>query len=115
MENNNDSEGFLKRIFSKKKLSHLFISNLVGNFIGFAVGFMTSTMFSHYTYAKKSINNLFGLLPRKQILVDDTPSWLHWIISVVLGFIAMEAFHYLIDNKMHLVIWNKLTAKEKKE
>ena len=113
MENNTASEGFFKQIFSKKKLSHLFISNLIGNFIGFAVGFFTSTMFSHYEYAKRSFGNLFGLVQRKKILVDDTPGWLHWIISVLLGFIAMEIFHFIVENKMHLVLWKKLKGKGK--
>ncbi|MGZ4036123.1 MAG: hypothetical protein ACXVPU_08000 [Bacteroidia bacterium] len=115
MENNNDQEGYFKAIFSKKKITHLFISNMIGNFIGFTVGFITTNMFSHYEHARRGINNLFGILPRKEVLVDDTPGWLHWTISVLLGFIAMETFQYLYNAKKHLILWNKLRMMGKKE
>lgn len=108
METETKTEGFFKTIFTKKKMTHLFISNMIGNFIGFAVGFMTSTLFSHYSYERRGLSNLFGALPRKKVLVDDTPTWIHWLLSIILGFIAMEAFHYFYDDKKYLEVWAKL-------
>lgn len=111
MEEQENSQGYVKGIFTKKKIGRFLISDLLGNFIGFAVGFLTSSMFTHYVTEKKSIKNLFGILPRKQMIVDDTPTWLHRLISILIGFIVMETFRYLFYEKNYLIIWNKIKTR----
>jgi uncharacterized membrane protein len=113
MEEEVNSTGYFKGIFTKKKIIRFLISDLLGNFIGFAVGFLTTSMFTHYVTERKSIKNLFGILPRKQMIVDDTPTWLHWLISILLGFIVMETFRYLFYEKNYINIWNKIKTMSK--
>lgn len=114
MNEESNSEGYIKGVFTKKKIIRFLISDVLGNFIGFAVGFLTSSMFTHYVTEKKSIKNLFGILPRKQMIVNDTPTWLHWTISLLLGFFVMETFRYLFYEKNYLIIWNKITGNKQK-
>jgi hypothetical protein len=105
--------GYFKGIFTKKKIIQFLISDVLGNFIGFAVGFLTTSYFSHYETEKKSVKNLYGILPRKQTLVDDMPTWLHWLVSILIGFIVMETFRYIFYEKNYLRIYNWVKDKFK--
>ncbi|MCW3101677.1 MAG: hypothetical protein JWO09_117 [Bacteroidetes bacterium] len=108
MENQSHFKTYIKGIFTRQKIVQFLISDVLGNFIGFAAGFFTSSMFTHYVTEKKSINNLFGLMKRKQYEVNDTPGWLHWLISILIGFLVMETFRYIFYEKNYLVIWGRI-------
>lgn len=108
MEKQSHFKRYVKGTFTREKAIQFLITDVLGNFVGFAAGFFTSSLFTHYVREKKSINNLFGLLKRKEYEVDDTPTWLHWLISVVIGFLVMETFRYLFYEKNYLVIWRRI-------
>ncbi|MCW3071021.1 MAG: hypothetical protein JWO44_911 [Bacteroidetes bacterium] len=114
MDKKSHFKSYIKGIFTRKKAVQFLISDVLGNFIGFAAGFFTSSMFTHYVTEKKSINNLFGLLKRKQYEVNDTPGWLHWLISLLIGFLVMETFRYVFYEKNYLIIWNRMKGSENK-
>ena len=104
---------FLGVTLTKRKIIQFLISDVLGNFVGFAAGFLTTSMFTHYVYERKSIHNLYGLLGRKKVLVDDTPGWLSWCVSILVGFIVMETFRYLFYEGKYIIIWEKIRGKKK--
>ncbi len=93
-------------IFTWKKAANFFINELLGKFVGFVVGMWASKLFTHQVYEKKSIKNIFGLLGRKKIIVNDTPEWLQWLIAAVVGFIVLELISYFFENKLYLKVYD---------
>jgi hypothetical protein len=95
----------LLEIFTTKKATDFLVNEVLGRFVGFIVGMSTTSWFSHYVHERKSIKNLFGLMPRKKVLVNTTPEWLQWVISALVGFIMLELINYFFRNKMYVPIW----------
>jgi hypothetical protein len=93
---------FLRK-FTKKKIKTFIVNQALGNFIGFVVGVSVTHLFSHYTRERKGINNLFGLMKRKQIEVDLIPHWAQWTLSVVAGFIVLELINHIIQTKQYML------------
>ena len=98
------------QIFTKKKIIDFILNEVLGKFVGFLVGMWITKWFTYYAYEKKSMKNLFGLLPRKKVLVNTTPEWLQWLISAVVGFIVLELIYYFFHNKKYLVVWEYIKA-----
>jgi hypothetical protein len=73
--------------------------------VGFVVGMWTTSLFSKVVYEKKGIKNLFGLAPRKKIVVNTTPEWLQFVISALVGFIMLELINYFFKKKLYVPIW----------
>lgn len=101
----------ISSIFTKEKISEFIINEALGRFIGFLVGMWTSSWFTKTVYEKKGINNLFGLVKRKKIIVNTTPEWLQFTLSVLIGFIALELVNYFFKHKVYLSIYNFLKGK----
>ncbi len=95
----------LLEIFTTKKAADFLVNEVLGRFVGFIVGMSTTSWFSHYVQERKSIKNLFGLMPRKKVLVNTTPEWLQWTLSALVGFIMLELINYFFRNKMYLPVW----------
>ena len=102
------SSGFLKKFTRKKMRTHI-VNQALGNFISFVVGVSVTHLFSNYIVEKKSINNLFGLVKRRQIEVDIIPNWAQWILSVLAGFIVLEFINHIIQNRKHTLIFKYIT------
>ncbi len=98
-------QSFLRK-FTKKKIQTFIVYQALGNFIGFVVGVSVTHLFTNYTIEKKSINNFFGLIERKQIEVDLISNWAQWTLSVVAGFIVLEAVNYVIQTKKYMLPFN---------
>jgi len=96
----------ISEIFTKKKIVDFIINEVLGKFVGFIGGMWTTSWFSYHVYEKKGIKNLFGMLPRKKIVVNTTPEWLQWIICAVIGFIMLELINYFFQHKLYLKIFN---------
>ncbi|MDX2190228.1 MAG: hypothetical protein SFY32_10215 [Bacteroidota bacterium] len=101
----------LKKIINKKKLTNLIVGELVGRFAGFAVAMWTTKMFSKVVYEKKDINNLYGLLGRKKMVVNTTPEWLQWLLGAIVGFLVLELVDYIIEQKIYLKLYYKIINK----
>ena len=92
--------------FTKAKFKRLIFSQTIGNFIGFAVAILATTFFSHQITERRSVKNLFGLIERKQTVVNNIPEWLQWLLSVLIGFIVFEFVNYIIQTKKYLTVLN---------
>lgn len=101
----------LRERFSKKYIARGLIQETIGSLVGFIVGLWVSNTFTHYVKEKRSVKNLFGVLGRKEKVVNDIPEWAQFCMSVILGFIALELINYFFQSKSHLKIWNYINAK----
>jgi len=107
-------EAFLKIKASwvfREKFSFLRIKNFIfrqalGNLVGFTVGMWVTTTFSHTVLERKNIKNLFGLVKRKNVVVDDIPHWMQVGMSILVGFIVLELINYFFQTKQYLHLWN---------
>ncbi len=105
---------FLKK-FSRNYLTKVVIQKTLGNLVGFAVGILVTNSFTHYVTERKSIKNLFGLAHRKQIQVNDTPEWVQYTVSVLLGFIVLEMINHFFETKKHVLIFDFIKNKIRKD
>lgn len=96
----------LKERFSKKNVKEFLVKQAIGNFIGFVVGMWVTVMFTHHVLEKRSLKNLFGLAGRKKVEINDAPEWLQGLLSIIIGFIALELVNYFFQSKKHIAVWN---------
>lgn len=96
----------LRRRFTKENIKNVFTQQVLGNFVGFGVGLWVTNAFTHYVTEKRGFKNLFGVAGRKKIVVNETPEWVQFSLSFILGFIALELINYFFQTKKHLLIWN---------
>ena len=92
---------FLKAIFTRPKLQRLFVSTALGNFAGYVAGSVVTVFSTYHSVERRALRNLFGILPRKQIVVHLLPEWLEWVLALVVGFVVMEFVRYAINNDKH--------------
>ena len=83
--------GFLRATFNREKFQGLFINTALGNFVGYVAGSLVTLVSTHYAIERRAIRNLFGVLPRKKIVVHVVPHWLEWLLALIVGFLVMEA------------------------
>ena len=101
---------FLKK-FNRKYMTNVVIQKTLGNLVGFAVGVLITNSFTHYVTERRSVKNLFGLAGRKKVLVNDTPEWIQYGLSILLGFIVLEVINHFFASKKHIRIWNYIKDK----
>lgn len=99
------------RKFNRKYMTNVVIQKTLGNLVGFAVGVMITNSFTHYVTERRSVKNLFGLAGRKKVLVNDTPEWIQYGLSILLGFIVLEVINHFFESKKHIRIWNFIKGK----
>lgn len=102
-----EKKTFLKK-FTKQKIKNFIYNQIVGKFIGFAVGMSVTYSFSRLVTERRGINNLFGILKRKQIEVSIIPAWAQYLLSVIIGFIVFEFVNHIIESKTHILIFNQI-------
>ena len=91
--------------FSFPRIKNFIVQQSLGNLVGFIVGMWVSTTFTHHILERRSIHNLFGILRRKKVLVNDIPHWLQTTISILIGFLVLELINYFFQNKLYLLVW----------
>ena len=91
--------GFLKATFTRQKFQGLFVNTALGNFAGYVAGSLVTLASTQHVLERRGISNLFGLRPRKHIVVHVLPHWLEWVLAVVIGFIVMEAVRYWFNSR----------------
>ena len=92
---------FIMDTFNKSKLQKLFVSTALGNFAGYVAGSMVTVFTTYHSVERRAVKNLFGILPRKEIVVHRLPEWLEWVLSVLLGFVVMEFVRYVINREKY--------------
>lgn len=108
--------GFIKHSLQKEKLKDFLLESTVGNFIGFLVGSLVTTISTYQTTERKALKNLFGILPRKKVVVHMLPEWAEWALATFVGFVVMQLVSYFINQKIYLSLWQMAKKKwEEKE
>lgn len=98
---------FIQTTFTIHKLRGLFISETIGRFFAFMIGLSSAKLFTYKVIERRKIENLFGLLPRKQIIMHRVPPWVELLFAAVIGFIVMELFNYLFLQINAKLVWRK--------
>jgi hypothetical protein len=75
-------------------MKRLLISQTIGRFFAFLIGLSSARLFTYTVIEQRNIHNLFGMLPRKQIVMHRTPLWVEMLFAAIVGFIVMELFYY---------------------
>lgn len=88
---------FVKQTFTRQKLRGLFVNTALGNFVGYIAGSLVMLLTTYHTIEQRAIKNLFGALPRKQVVAHLLPEWLEWVLAVFVGFLVMEFVRYWIN------------------
>ena len=90
--------GFLKATFTRQKFRGLLLNTALGNFAGYVAGSLVTLTSTRNALEGRAITNLFGLLPRKRVVVHLLPHWLEWLLALMAGFIVMEAVRYCFNH-----------------
>src|ERR1044071_6385933 len=94
-------KAFIKTTFTRPKLHKLFVSTALGNFAGYTAGSLVTVLSTYHSVERRALRNLFGILPRKQVVVHVLPEWLEWVLALLVGFIVMEFVRYAINNEKY--------------
>ncbi len=96
--------GFLKATFTRQKFQGLFINTALGNFAGYVAGSLVTLASTRHMLEGRSTRNLFGLLPRKTVVVHVLPHWLEWLLALIVGFLVMEAVRYCFNYRRYAAL-----------
>jgi hypothetical protein len=100
--------GFLRATFNGQKFQGLFINTVLGNFAGYVAGSLVTVLSTHPAVERRAVSNLFGVLPRKTILVHALPHWLEWLLALIVGFLVMEAVRYWFNHRKYTTLLSAL-------
>lgn len=103
--------GFLRATFNRQKFQGLFINTALGNFAGYVAGSLVTIVSTHHAVERRAISNLFGVLPRKKIVVHVVPHWLEWLLALLVGFLVMEAVRYWFNHRKYAALLSALRPK----
>ena len=99
---------FLKATFNRHKFQGLFLNTALGNFAGYVAGSLVTLVSTHRVLERRAVRNLFGVLPRKNIVVHVLPQWLEWLLALLVGFLVMEAVRYWINHRKYALLLSAL-------
>jgi hypothetical protein len=77
------------------------VSTALGNFAGYVSGALVMILCTYHSLERRAIKNLFGLLPRKTIVVHLLPEWLEWVLGILIGFLVTEFVRYVINRETY--------------
>ena len=97
---------FLRNTLNRRKLQQLAINTALGNFAGYVAGSLVTVAATYHSVERRALRNLFGILPRHQVVVHVLPEWLEWMLSVFVGFLVMEFVRYVINSRVYLKLLN---------
>jgi hypothetical protein len=93
---------FIRNTFSLRKLRQLCVNTGLSNFVGYVAGSLVVLLTTYESVERRALNNLFGILPRKTVVVHRFPEWLEWTLAVLLGYLVMEIVRHTIKNNKYL-------------
>jgi hypothetical protein len=97
-------KGFLKATLTRQKIQGLFFNSAVGNFAAYVAGSLVTLVSTREVFEQRGIRNLFGLLPRKKIVVHMLPHWLEWLLALIVGFLVMEGLRYWFNQRKYAAL-----------
>ena len=92
---------FFKNTFTKPKIHKLFVNTALGNFAGYVAGSLVTVLSTYHSVERRAIRNLFGILPRREVVVHVLPEWLEWVLALLVGFLVMEFVRYAINTEKY--------------
>jgi len=95
---------FIKTTFTRQKFRGLAVNTALGNFAGYVAGSLVTLLSTYHSIERRALRNLFGILPRKKVVVHLLPEWLEWLLALVIGFIVMEFVRYSLNEKKYLTL-----------
>ena len=93
---------FIRNTFSLRKLRQLGVNTALSNFVGYVAGSLVVLLTTYESVERRALNNLFGILPRKTVVVHRLPEWLEWTFAVLLGYLVMEIVRHIIKSNKYL-------------
>jgi len=93
---------FIRNTLSFRKLRQLCVNTALSNFIGYVAGSLVVLLTTYESVERRALNNLFGILPRKTVVVHRLPEWLEWTLAVLLGYLVMEIVRHIIKSNKYL-------------
>jgi hypothetical protein len=108
-------KGFLKATLTRQKIQGLFINSAVGNFAAYVAGSLVTLASTREVFEQRGIRNLFGLLPRKKIVVHMLPHWLEWLVALIVGFLVMEGLRYWFNHRKYAELLSGLQPRRSVE
>ena len=93
---------FIRNTFSRQKLQQLCVNTALSNFVGYAAGSLVMVLTTYNSIERRALKNLFGILPRKEVVVHRLPEWLEWTLAVLLGYLVMELVRHIIQGNKYL-------------
>ena len=92
---------FLKATLTPQKFRGLAVNTVLGNFAGYLAGSAVTLLTTYHSIERRALRNLFGILPRKKVVVHLLPEWLEWVVALVIGFLVMEFVRYWIGHRKY--------------
>src|SRR5688500_2507054 len=93
---------FIRNTLSFRKLRQLCVNTALSNFVGYVAGSLVVLLTTYESVERRALNNLFGILPRKTVVVHRLPEWLEWTLAVLLGYLVMEIVRHIIKSNKYL-------------
>jgi hypothetical protein len=95
---------FIRNRLSRAKLQQLYVKAALSNFVGYAAGSLVTVLTTYKTVEERALKNLFGILPRRTVVVHVLPEWLEWTLAILLGYLVMEFVRYVINSNKYLLL-----------
>jgi len=99
---------FLKATLNRHKFQGLFVNTALGNFAAYVAGSLVTLVSTRHAVERRAITNLFGLLPRKKVVLHVLPHWLEWLLALIVGFLVMEAVRYWFNHRKYAALLGAL-------
>ena len=65
---------FIRNTLSRQKLQQLCVNTAFGNFVGYVAGSFVMVFTTYRSVERRALKNLFGILPRHEVVVHRCPS-----------------------------------------
>jgi hypothetical protein len=106
---------FLRATFNGQKFRGLFINTALGNFAAYVAGSLVTVVSTRHVAERRAIGNLFGVLPRRKVVVHVLPHWLEWLLALMVGFLVMEAVRYWFNHRKYAALLSVLRPRRAAE
>jgi hypothetical protein len=98
---------FVRNAFSLRKLRELCVNTTLSNFIAYLAGSLVMLLTTYESVERRALRNLFGVLPRKTVVVHLLPEWLEWTLAVLVGYLVMELVRHIIRTNRFLRLMDR--------
>lgn len=106
---------FLNATLTRQKFQGLAVNTVLGNFAGYVAGSAVTLLTTYHSIERRAIKNLFGILPRKKLVVHLLPEWLEWLLALLVGFLVMEFVRYWVGQRKYTGLLRALRGERRTE